>query len=262
MYIVLATSDECVSSLSAGTLKADRYIIGEKPMKAFLEMFPQSDDGLYPDVYAVLVDGRQTYPKNYLYDMGLTIKELSPQISTKLPDAKGVVYGIAGVMVLPDKDRNLDTEFDALTQVGAPPGYKAETRNQVGYGKDTMTVDYLELWGGIIVHRSLLDDSAPELPDMVQKDTGDIADCTSDISDSAHLSLCPSLSFELAMSSYLAERSYSRLQICNLYINRYVMIRMGLHEETMNDCEKSDQCVKIAAFMRKNNNFHIYDNTT
>ncbi len=160
------------------------------------------------DVYALVLNSNCTYPKNLLREFELSIPELDKVLSTKIPNFKGSVYGLSGQVIVPDKSRLLEQEFDDLLN-GAET--HIEKRSVIGYVKENATVDILESYGGIMFHRSQIDTDA--FMSYLHK--------TNKYTKGAE---------DLLLSNYFAQRSLQKTQICSLTLNRYILDGVGYTE--------------------------------
>jgi hypothetical protein len=159
------------------------------------------------DAHILFLNSNCTYPPHLINEYNLSIAELEKGLKQKLPDSNGSIYGLAGVVMAPDKNRNLDLEFDDLI---GKSNSSFETRNLIGYVRENATVDYLESMGSVLIHRSKLkDDFLVYLSKVIEPTTEG------------------SLSMDVVLSNYFAKHSVLRTQVCNLAINRFMLLRAG-----------------------------------
>jgi len=170
----------------------------------------------HSDVYILYLANNVTYPPHLIKEYAMCVEDLNKNLKEKLPNSNGSVYGLGGVLMVQDKKRNLDLEFQHLT------GKKTdayETRNMVAYVRETATVDYLEACCSMIIHRSNLKDDYIVYIDKV-------------------LDSPQPLCMDVVLSNYFAKHQILRTQICNLAINRFMMMRCGYLKHVMMDEHK------------------------
>lgn len=160
------------------------------------------------DVYAIVLNSNCTYPRNLLRELEMTIPELDKVLGTKIPNFKGSVYGLGGQVVVPDKSRLLEQEFEDLLS-GAET--RVEKRSIIGYVKENATVDVLESYGSIVFHRSQIDTDS--FMSYLQKTAN-----------------YPRGSEDLLLANYFAQRSLQKTQICSITLNRYILDGAGYTE--------------------------------
>lgn len=214
-----------------------------------MERYPK-----HSDVYLVFLNSNCTYPPHLLQEYETSIGELDRALKQKLPNSEGSVYGLGGVVMVADKKRNLEQEFQALTG-DTEDDY--ETRSVIGYIRENATVDFLESLGSVVIHRSQLNDDflaylakvwpqAPECDDDAPTWTPPVGH---------------ELSADIVLSNYFAKHKVLRTQICNLAINRFMLIRGGYltgHKEP-SDSDKRELYERTVKHLRKLGEFYAYD---
>ena len=156
------------------------------------------------DVYALVLNSNCTYPKNLLSELEVTIPALNKILATKITDFKGSVYGLGGQVILQDKTKLLEQEFDDL--LSGSDTY-VEKRSIIGYVKENATVDLLESYGGIMFHRSQIDDTFKSYLNAY-------ANCSKGAED-------------LLLANYFAKLRLQRTQVCSYTLNRYMLDCLG-----------------------------------
>jgi hypothetical protein len=189
-------SKKCQDTLESGmTPPTDIFV--SKASSGLGALCEAMDVGSDSD-YFLYLNGNCTYPPHLIKEYETSI----PSLKAKIPDSdNGSIYGLAGIVVVKDKDRNLDLEFQKLTGHSVEP---YEERNLIGYIQENGMVDYLESCGSILIHRSQLKDDFKE-----------------------YLDTAPAGSDDVILSNYFAKHKILRTQICSLVINRFMLLRAG-----------------------------------
>lgn len=195
---------------------------------------------IHSNVYVMFLDSNCTYPPHLLQEYQLSLADLNKALKVKLPDIVDSVYGLGGIVMLADKNRNLEKEFQSLIKEKEEEEDKGyEQRTIHGYVRDNATVDYLESFGSILIHRSRLkEDFVDYLTTVWQAD----------------------LSQDVIFNNYLAKHKILRTQICNLSINRYLLYRGGYlrgHTE-LPEADKRALYENTAQYLRTKDSFYIY----
>jgi hypothetical protein len=211
----------------------------------FMERYPEHND-----VYTIYLNSDCVYPLHLISEYKHSLAELNKTIKDKLPDSKGSVFGISGIVMVEDKKRNMEKEFLSLTDTAnasasdndsASASTNFEKRTLLGSVQENATVDYLESVGSILIHRSQLQDDFLIYLGKVW---------TNDITLSPDVILC----------NYFALKNIMRTQVCNIIINRYMMARMACfknHKE-LPDQEKRDTYENTIKHLRGLQCFSVY----
>jgi hypothetical protein len=191
------------------------------------------------DAYILLLENDCTYPPHLISEYNATVGEIKKDLDQKLPNNKGSVYGLCGVIMTPDKAKILEHEFKEL--VGEhEEGF--ESRCGIGYLRENATVDFLELTGSILIHRSLIG--------------ADFMDYMADVRSKASAGVDK----DIVLSNYFAKHGILRTQICNLAINRFMLLRGGymrMHK-ALSDEEKQRKYVATVSELRSRGVFYAY----
>lgn len=205
---------------------------------AFCERY-QSEE----DVYCLVVDNRCTYPCHLVTEYRNQVDNLNKAINEKLPNTVGSAYGMSGVVMLPNKKKDWDAEFEKL--INGDSGDDEETpqekKTEFGYVRENATIDYLEISGSILIHRSQLFNDFISYINRV-------------------LTLEHSLNDDVLLCNFLASKKVMRTQICSIFINRFMMDRLECFKHCHIDEEqKKESFVNTAITLRKADMFRAYD---
>lgn len=213
--------------------RADKNYGALSALLGVMERYPIAD----PEMYIVLLHANCTYPPHLLKEYALTIPELAVSLKQKLPQSTGSVYGIGGVVMTKDKNLNLDREFQQL--IGKSDD-QYEEKNILGYVRENATVDFLETCSSMCINRTLVKD---DFLNYLEK-TG-LAD----------------LSHDIVLSNYFAKHQVLRTQICNLAINRFMLVRSGCFEnhKSPSEDDKRDLFEHTIRHLRKLGCFYVYE---
>lgn len=195
----------------------------------------------HKDMHILFVNSNCTYPPHLLNEYNVSIKDISEGLNKQLPGNNGSVYGLAGIVMASDKNRNLDLEFQHLIGKSSEP---YEQRNLIGYVRENATVDYLESCGSVLIHRSQLKDDFLVYLAKVMSDSDSASD----------------LNLDVVLSNYFAKHNVLRTQICNLAINRFMLIRSGYlknHQE-LGEQEKREFYERTVKYLRSKECFYAY----
>jgi hypothetical protein len=202
----------------------------------------------HSDTYILFLNSNCTYPPHLIKEYEQCVPDLEKALREKLPNNNGSVYGLSGVVMAPDKQRNLDLEFRDL--IGKPID-PYEVRNTLGYVRENATVDYLESCGSVLIHRSQLkDDFLVYLAKAKAKDTG------SELAPNQE-----TLSMDVILSNYFAKHRFLRTQICNFAINRFMLIRAGYFQNyrELDEQDKRDLYERTVKHLRSKGCFYTYE---
>lgn len=203
------------------------------------------------DIYVALVDSTCTYPPHLLQEYTLTVDEIKRELDAKVPNNNGSIYGLGGVVMVKDKARALDLEFRQLIGKSTEA---FEERNSVGYIRENATVDYLEASGSVLIHRSLLKDDFQNYLDKVLIKPSEGAEGTKSTEGAE------ALSADVLLSNYFAKHGTLRTQVCNLAINRFMLVRGGYLKNYMepSETEKRELFERTIKHLRREKSFYAY----
>lgn len=204
----------------------------------FIEEYPAS-----ADVYCLYLNGNCQYPRNLLREFTGSLAELNRILAEKLPNFKGSVYGLGGIVMVPDRQRVMDMEFDGLLK-GEDTNF--EKRSIIGYVKENATVDILESYGCVFFHRSQIGDDFMEYLKACKKTQAD-----------AGAVLCS----DMILSNYFAKNTLMRTQMCTLNINRFMLDAAGFteHRKHRDKPAKEEVLLRTAMALRKDKMFYLWD---
>jgi hypothetical protein len=210
---------------------------------AFLNRYPSSSS---PDVSIVMVNSTCTYPPHLINEYVTSVPELEKSLAVQLPESKGCIFGISGILMTEDKKKNMDAEFASLISDNdnddSAPLEKLTVMSQTA---TNATVHYLDIAGSIIIHRRFLSGDFVAYLAMVWRWASD-----NKVDLSADVILC----------NYMASKKIVRTQICNIFINRFMMGRMGCFKEyeSNTDITSSKMYLATTDHLRKQKCFYVY----
>lgn len=168
----------------------------------FMSTHPQDADAIL-----IIVNGSCTYPPHLISEYLSSAPELHRSLIGQMPEANGSIYGLAGIIMTEDKKRYLDQMFDSLTSKDSGTT-EHERLTVMSQTVNNATVHYLDPVGSIMFYRKQL---SPDFPIYIDK----VWDKSKD------------LSTDVLLSNYFASKKIVRTQMCNIFINRFMMARMG-----------------------------------
>jgi hypothetical protein len=210
-------TESCVQSLISGNTPPDEIYVDVSTgsvLQYFMRTYPahpeshsdsHSHSHSHKDTYALLVSGSCVYPPQLVSEYLEALKEVV------VSGAKGVAYGLGGIVMSVDKQHNIEREFQSLLAGTATATDIACDRTVIGYCKGTAQVDYLEIPHTILVARSCLDDGLFKYLEAVPMEP------EADREGLALESTC------VLLSNYFASRGVARIQVCNLILNRFML---------------------------------------
>ncbi len=171
--------------------------------------------GKNPSVHIVLIDEAVTYMPHlaaeYLNTTGEILKEMRAKFQTNDVSA---VFGLTGLVFKENKQRDLDSELEALVSgdaasIGAPgaPESVSFKRNYPTTTTNTVSVDLLEFTGSIYLTVNQLTGFSSEVfkkPISYNR-----------------------FQAAVVLSSFLAKNNIYRVNVCHLGNNRFIMDRIG-----------------------------------
>ena len=197
---------------------------------------------LTEDVHCVLVSSTCQYPRNLLSEYVNNTNSMDAVLKEKISNFTGAAYGLAGIVIVPNKKRVLDMEFNNLI---SGKEEKFEQRTMIGYIKDNATVDVLETFGTILLHRRYLEDDFIVYLDRVQ------------------LLIADSYSFctDMLLSNYLTSKGIIKTQLCNLNINRFMLDSGGFTEKrkSRSKSDKEQIYLNTVNYLRAINSFKLWE---
>ena len=191
----------------------------------------------HSDIHFLYLHGNCTYPPHLIREYELSVKEIGRGLNEKLPNNRGSVYGLGGVVMVADKQRNMELELKTLM---GELTESYEQRSLIGCVRENATVDFLEAFGSILIHQSFLKDDFVEYLDTTMGVSG--------------------LSTDIILSNYFARNAILRTQICNLAINRYMLFRSGCLKNYVDLCDQDKRVLyeRTVKHLRSVNCFSCY----
>lgn len=194
------------------------------------------------DTVLIIVDGSCTYPPHLIQEYLNSAPELHKSLISQVPEANGSIYGLAGVIMIEDNKKNLDHLFESLISKSDTDIEEHEKLSVMSQTVNNATVHYLDPVGSIMMRRDQLHDDF----------MGYISHVWSDRKD---------LSTDVLLSNYFASKKIVRTQICNIFINRFMMARMGCFDKytSPDPIGNNAKYVDTVRHLRSLNAFRAYD---
>jgi hypothetical protein len=250
----------CIDSLLSGTLIPDEIMIasGENNIIIPEPLTKRAELGLGPaqnkdygvlnvvlnfaqrykideDVALIILNSECIYPSHLVQEYVSSVPELSKSLMEQLPESNNSVYGLSGYIMTEDKNKNLDNEFKRLTEdIDIEIGEKLTVLSQVVHNA---TVHYLDYSSSIFIHRRQID--------------GDFGAYVTKVWTNEQIST------DVILCNYLASKRIVRTQICNIFINRFMMDRMGCFKMYKNPCNEK-LYIETVKHLRNINAFYVY----
>lgn len=158
-----------------------------------------------PYYYLITTPGIE-YPVHLLQEYLSMHRPLNNTLKEKMEKDnkpfRGSVMGVSGVIMAnnPNSNRNLDLELEMLLNGLNLPD--EPVRNSIGYMHENATIDILELSGSVFAYSEDLNPSELISYDQINPDVG--------------------------LANLCAQKGISRLQICTLTLNRFILEKMHI----------------------------------
>lgn len=196
------------------------------------------------DAALLIVDGSCTYPPHLIKEYLSCAPELHSSLIKEMPEANGSIYGMAGIIMTEDKKKYLDQMFESLTSKDGneDEDAKHERLTVMSQTVNNATVHYLDPVGSIMIYRKQLQNDFVAYVAMVWNEA-------------------ESLSMDVLLSNYFASKKIVRTQICNMFINRFMMSRMGCFDgyKAPKPADLAAKYLGTIKHLRSLDAFRVYD---